>query len=96
MIASALFDGKLVSRETLVVMAQPIATDVDNGILWSLGGVTLDMGSLRAFGMGGDIPGYHAFFVGVLDTKLIVTALVNTQEGDVIMPSISALEYISQ
>jgi D-alanyl-D-alanine carboxypeptidase len=93
---SALFDGKLVSRETLVVMAQPIATDVDSGILWSLGGVTLDMGSLRAFGMGGDIPGYHAFFVGVLDTKLIVTALVNTQEGDVIMPSISALEYISQ
>ncbi|MBA7470586.1 D-aminopeptidase [subsurface metagenome] len=94
--ASALFDGKLVSRETLVVMAQPLGTDVDSGVLWSLGGVTLDMGSLRAFGMGGDIPGYHAFFVGVLDTKLIVTALVNTQEGDVIMPSISALQYISQ
>lgn len=94
--ASALFDGELVSRETLAVMAQPLATDVDTGRIWGLGGGTLDMGGLRAFGMGGDIPGYHGFFVGVLDTKLIVTALVNTQEGDVIMPSLSALQYISQ
>ncbi|GAH64071.1 unnamed protein product, partial [marine sediment metagenome] len=94
--ASALFDGKLVSKETLAVMAQPLGTDVDSGRTWGLGGATLEMGSFRGFGMGGDIPGYHGFFVGVLDTKLVVTALVNTQEGDVIMPSISALEYISQ
>jgi len=94
--ASALFDGKLVSKETLAVMAQPLGTDVDSGRTWGLGGATLEMGGFRGFGMGGDIPGYHGFFVGVLDTKLIVTALVNTQEGDVIMPSISALEYISQ
>jgi len=94
--ASALFDGKLVSRETLAIMAQPLGTDVDSGRTWGLGGATLEMGGFRGFGMGGDIPGYHGFFVGVLDTKLIVTALVNTEEGDVITPSISALEYISQ
>jgi CubicO group peptidase (beta-lactamase class C family) len=34
--------------------------------------------------------------MGFLDNKLIVTAMCNTQEGDVIMPSISALQYISQ
>ena len=94
--ASALFDGKLVSKETLAVMAQPMGTDVDSGRIWGLGGATLDMGGLRAFGMGGDIPGYHAFFVGFLDNKLIVTALCNTEEGDVINPGISALQYISQ
>lgn len=94
--ASALFDGKLVSRETLAVMAQPLATDVDSGILWGLGGGTLEMLPPGAFGMGGDIPGYHAFFVGFLDTKLVVTALCNTQEGDVIMPSLSAMQYINQ
>ncbi len=94
--ASALFDGKLVSKETLGIMAQPLGTDVDSGRIWGLGGATLDMGGLRAFGMGGDIPGYHGFFIGFLDNKLIVTALVNTQEGDVITPSLSALQYISQ
>ena len=94
--ASALFDGKLVSKETLAIMAQPLGTDVDSGRIWGLGGATLDMGGLRAFGMGGDIPGYHGFFIGFLDNKLIVTALVNTQEGDVITPSLSALQYISQ
>jgi len=90
--ASALFDGKLVSRETLAVMAQPLGTGVDRGLLWGLGGLQIEPG---AFGMGGDIPGYHAFFMGYLDNKLIVTALINTV-GDVITPSISALQYISQ
>ena len=94
--ASALFDGKFVSRETLAVMAQPLATDVDSGILWGLGGGTLEMLPPGAFGMGGDIPGYNAFFIGFLDTKLVVTALCNTEEGDVIMPSLSAMQYISQ
>jgi D-alanyl-D-alanine carboxypeptidase len=93
--ASALFDGKLVSKETLAVMAQPLATDEDGVKLWGLGGATLEM-LPGAFGMGGDIPGYHAFFIGFLDNKLIVTALVNTEEGNVINPSISALQYISQ
>jgi hypothetical protein len=47
--------------------------------------------------MGGDTTGYHAFFVGILDSKLIGTALVNTEEGDVISPSMVALQdYISQ
>jgi len=46
--------------------------------------------------MGGDVPGYHAFFVGYLDTNFAVAALTNTEEGDVIAPSLAALEYISQ
>jgi CubicO group peptidase (beta-lactamase class C family) len=94
--AGALFDGKLVSKETLAVMAQPLGTDIDSGILWGLGGGTLEMLPPGAFGMGGDIPGYHAFFIGFLDNKLIVTALCNTEEGNVMMPSLSALQYISQ
>jgi len=93
--ASALFDGKLVSRETLAVMAQPVGTDVNYGLLWGLGGGTIEEFGPEAFLMAGDIPGYHAFFIGVLDTKFVVTALVNIQEGDVIMPGISAIQYIS-
>jgi hypothetical protein len=47
--------------------------------------------------MGGDsTTGYHAFFIGIPDSKLAVTALVNTVEGNVISPSLTALEYISQ
>lgn len=96
--ASALFDGNLVSRETLEQMAQPLGTDVNSGILWGLGGGTVAVAQigLGAFGMGGDIPGYHAFFMGFLDNKLIVTAMCNTEEGNVMMPSFSALQYISQ
>ena len=94
--ASALFDGKLVSRETLAVMSQPMGTDVVDGRDWGLGGATGELVGHVAFGMGGDIPGYHAFFIGYLDSKLIVTALINTEEGDVIAPSFTALEYISQ
>jgi len=93
---SALFDGKLVSRETLAVMAQPLGIDVSSGRPWGLGGAGLEIGGLRAFGMGGDIPGYHAFFMGFLDNKIVVTALCNTEEGNVMTPSMSALEYISQ
>ena len=77
-------------------MAQPLGTDINSGLIYGLGGRTLEMFPPGAFGMGGDIPGYHAIFIGILDTKLIVTALVNTQEGDVITPSISALQYIGQ
>ncbi len=88
---SALFDGKLVSRETLAVMAQPLGTDVDSGRLWGLGGGTVEQVEPGAFGMEGGMPGYHAFFMGFLDKKLIVTALVNTEEGDVMTPSLIAL-----
>jgi len=94
--ASALFDGNLVSRETLAIMAQPLGTDASSGRLWGLGGGALEIDGLRGFGMGGDIPGYHAFFMGFLDNKIVVTALCNTEEGDVITPSMSALQYISQ
>jgi len=94
--ASALFDGKLVSRETLAVMAQPLGTDADDGRAWGLGGAAAEFDGRPGFGMGGDIPGYHAFFVGLLNSKLVVTALVNIEESDVISPSLAALEYISQ
>ena len=77
-------------------MAQPLGNDVNYGLLWGLGGGTIEEFGPEVFLMAGDIPGYHAFFIGVLDTKFVVTALVNTQEGDVIMPGISAIQYISQ
>jgi len=93
--ASALFDGKLVSRETLAIMAQSVGTG--GGREWGLGGGVAEVAGREGFGMGGDTTGYHAFFIGVLDSKLVVTALVNTEEGDVISPSIAALQqYISQ
>jgi hypothetical protein len=60
----------------------------------SLGGATVE-GVPGAFGMGGDVPGYHAFFVGVAGTKLVVTALVNTEEGDVVTPGLTAFQYLS-
>ncbi len=91
--SSALFDGTLVSKETLAIMAAPVGTEVETGMLWGLGGATLE--SLPGgFGMGGDIPGYHAIFIGLQNSKVVVAALVNTQEGDVIAPSIMALEYL--
>lgn len=92
---SALFDGDLVSSETLAVMAQPVGTDVNSGILWGLGGGTIEGLLPGAFGIGGDIPGYAAFLIGLQDSKLAVVALVNTDEGDVIGPSLAAMEYLS-
>ncbi len=93
--ASGLFNGDLVSRETLAIMAQPVGTDVNSGILWGLGGGTMANLPPGAFGMGGDIPGYHAFFMGFLDSNLAVTALVNTEEADVIGPSMAAIQYLT-
>jgi D-alanyl-D-alanine carboxypeptidase len=93
--ASALFDGKLVSKETLAIMTQPVGNA--GGRAWALGGGAMEVGGHKAFGMGGDTVGYHAYFIGLLDSKLIVTALVNTEEGDVISPSMTALQtYINQ
>ena len=48
-----------------------------------------------SFGMGGDAEAYHAFFMGVQDTKFLVVALVNTAEGDVITPSLMAFQYLT-
>ena len=93
--ASALFDGKLVSRETLTIMTQPVANG--DGRAWALGGAVLDVAGHKAFGMGGDTGmGYHTFFIGSLDSKLVVTALVNAEEGDAIAPSMIALERLNQ
>lgn len=93
--ASALFDGELVSRETLAIMAQPLGTDADSGISWGLGGGTIEMLPPGSFGMGGDNPGYNAFYMGIQDTKLVAVALSNSEHGDSIGPSIAALEYLS-
>jgi len=93
--ASALFDGKLVSRETLAIMAQSVGTG--GGREWGLGGGVAEVAGREGFGMGGDTTGYHAFFIGILDSKLVVTALINTEEGDVISPSMAALQqYMTQ
>ena len=92
--ASALFDGKLLSRETLTIMTQPVGTEA--GRAWALGGGVIEVDGCTGFGMGGDTTGYHAFFIGIPDSKLVVTALINTEEGDVISPSMAALQYISQ
>jgi D-alanyl-D-alanine carboxypeptidase len=90
--ATALFDGKLVSQKTLAEMATPVAKDVASGLVYGLGGATVET-IPGSFGMGGDIPGYVAFFAGIENTKYVVAALVNTDEGDVIGPSMMALEY---
>jgi D-alanyl-D-alanine carboxypeptidase len=40
--ATALFDGELVSKETLAEMAAPVAKDDQGELLWGLGGATLE------------------------------------------------------
>jgi len=94
--ASALFDGDLVSRETLDQMAQPLGIDAENGIPFGLGGGVLEIGGLRAFGMLGGLPGYSAFFIGFLDNKIIVIAVCNTSDCDAMGTGISALEFMSE
>jgi hypothetical protein len=83
-----------VSKETLAVMAQPVGTG--GGRAWGLGGGIIEVAGHTAFAMGGDSVDYHAFFIGILDSKLVVTALVNAGDGEVIAPSLAALKYISQ
>ena len=92
--ASALFDGRLVSKETLGIMAQPVGTG--DGAAWGLGGGVMELEGHKVFAKSGDSTGYHAFFIGTLDGKFIVTALVNTDEGNVILPSMDALKSIIQ
>jgi D-alanyl-D-alanine carboxypeptidase len=91
--ASALFDGKLVSQETLTEMATPVAKDAADGRPWGLGGGTME-GVPGGFGMGGEAVGYKAFYLGVQGTKIVVLALANTWEADVITPSLMAFDYL--
>src|SRR5690606_39851316 len=93
--ASALFDGTLVSSTTLAEMATPLGTDENSGILWGLGGGTIDGLPPGTFGMGGDIPGYHAFFMGFVGIDLVVATLLNSEEGDAIGPTLMAVEYLA-
>ena len=91
--ASALFDGRLVSKETLELMSQSVGTG--DGWAWGIGGGEMEVDGHKAFGMGGDNACYQTFFIGTLDGKFIVVALVNTN-GDVKSPSMDALQlYIS-
>jgi len=92
--ASALFDGRLVSKETLELMSQPVGNEGRRA--WGFGGGPITVGGHKAFAMGGGSVGYHAFFIGILDGRFIVTALVNTDEGDVISPSMDVLKSIIQ
>ena len=94
--ASALFDGDLVLKETLEIMAEPVGTDVANGFLWGLGGGTLDGAGPRTFAMGGGMPGYRALYVGSLDSKVLVVALLNTDHGSLYEPTLMALQYLTQ
>jgi D-alanyl-D-alanine carboxypeptidase len=92
--ASALFEGQLVSKETLAIMTQPVGTG--GGRKWGLGGGVIEVNGHSAFGMGGDSVDYHAFFIGIPESQVIVTALVNTDRGNVISPGIAVLQSISQ
>lgn len=89
--ASALFDGMLVSKETLDLMTKRVGAG--NGWVWGLGVGKVNVSGHKAFAMGGDSTGYRAFFIGTLEGKCIVTALANT-DADVISPSKSALQMI--
>ena len=98
---SALFEGDLFikSRETLDEILQPLASqDFGGGQLADFG-----LGLMRAQTQGmtiwmhpGDVPGYAAFIGYDPDTGATVAATVNTLGGNVIMPAISALQYVSQ
>ena len=84
----------LVTRESLGIMATPLGFEEASGRDWGLGGAVITEGDRIAFGMGGDIPGFHAFFIGVLDTPFLVAAACNTEGSDVITPSFGALQFI--
>ena len=94
--ATALFDGTLISQGSLRAMATPLGFEEASGLEFGLGGAVIYFGDYAIFGMGGDIPGFHAFFAGVLNTKIAVAAACNTNGGDVISPSIGALEYMAR
>lgn len=69
-------------------MTQPVAPG--GGRMWALGGGVMEMAGRKGFGMGGDMVGYHAFFIGIPDSKIVVATLVNTHERDPIAPSMAA------
>jgi hypothetical protein len=79
--------------ETLAELATPRGADPENGVVWGFGGTTIE--SLPgAFGMEGGIAGDSAFFMGVLDTKLVVAMLLNSQAGETIALSLMAFGYL--
>ncbi|TKJ47252.1 hypothetical protein CEE34_04685 [Candidatus Aerophobetes bacterium Ae_b3a] len=98
--ASALFKGDLfISRETLEEMLQPLASqDFGGGQLadLGLGLMRIQTQGMTIWGHPGDIPGYAAFMGYDPDTGTTLAATVNTLGGNVIMPAISALQYVKQ
>jgi len=98
--ASALFkDDLFESRETLEEMLQCLASqDFGGGQLadLGLGLMRIQIEGMTIWGHPGDVPGYAVFIGYDPDTGATVAAIVNTVGGDVIMSSISALQYVSQ
>ncbi len=98
--ASALFkDDLFESRETLEEMLQPLASqDFGGGQLadLGLGLMRIQIPGMTIWGHPGDVPGYAAFIGYDPNSGATVAATVNTVGGDVIMPAISALQYLSQ
>ena len=98
--ASALFKGDLFeSRETLEEMLQPLASqDFGGGLVadFGLGLMRIQTQGMTIWGHPGDVPGYAAFMGYDPDTGATLAATVNTLGGNVIMPAISALQYVNQ
>jgi len=67
-----------------------------DGAAWGLGGDVGEIAGHKTFAKGGGDMGYHAYLIGTPDGKFIVTALVNTEDGNVKSPSLAALRYIIQ
>jgi len=76
--ASALFDGKLVSKESLAEWGRP-SRQTRKTALWGLGGATLESVP-GSFGMAATFR-LSAFFLGIQGTNLVVAALTNTEEA---------------
>ena len=98
--ASALFKGDLFeSRETLEEMLQPLASqDFGGGLVadFGLGLMRIQTQGMTIWGHPGDVPGYAAFMGYDPDTGATLAATVNTLGGNVIMPAISALQYVNK
>ncbi len=98
--ASALFKGDLFeSRETLEEMLQPLASqDFGGGLVadFGLGLIRIQTQGMTIWGHPGDVPGYAAFMGYDPDSGATLAATVNTLGGNLIMPAISALQYVNQ
>jgi D-alanyl-D-alanine carboxypeptidase len=95
---SALFNGDLFkSEETLNQMLEPLVpVDLGGGFVvqYGLGPARADVDGGPIWGHAGDAIGYAAFAGYDPATGSVVAAAVNTHGGDVLGPSIAALQYL--